>query len=328
MSARWKSRFLSWIGRIIGEEFVIFFSKAVILWIIPVAGSGGLLVLGKQSLASMTPLHIAGLLVIGACVSLLLFAAMMNAFDRYTSFRLAPVLTDSRNRPVSRKRDLPIVKPAILAALSVLLVLAGFHFYGAGNDADASPSGTDGLPSADTLPSQPLSRLRITRILAVADFARSNVTWPFVNVYYDNAGTGPLKSVAYAWTPKFVDRQLTEDELTFAQDSLFGIDGWDQRMASQENSEIYPGDAEHFLSIPSSEGQISQEFLGNFQDVVSGMRLLYIIIAFKYIDSVTGSVLVTEECMWFTDVLPSGAVALHQCGRNRTFADVSPALSP
>lgn len=177
----------------------------------------------------------------------------------------------------------------------------------------AAPRNTSEPPTP-----QPQARLRI---LDVRRGNPSSAPFPGLNIHYNNAGPLPTNSIASRWSAAFAPAPFSLEAMNQAQDNILHWDGWESEMAKHQQEEMNPGDAGDYTSIPNSEGVLADFFRADFDNMLSGTRILQIFLTFKFRDSSTPAnmVIVTEECFWF-----SGNLARHNCGRRRTFLEQRP----
>ena len=161
-------------------------------------------------------------------------------------------------------------------------------------------------------PSQ--ARIRVVDVVAVP-MSKSGASFPALNIYYDNAGTGLATGIVSRFAAGFGKGLLSDEGMLAEQDKLLQWDGWKSAMDKRRQSEMHPGDLGEFTSIPNMEGTLAEQFRSNWDNVAAGTTVLYVFITFKYFDP-SGGIGVTENCFWF-----SGGFARHDCGRGRSFIE-------
>lgn len=158
-----------------------------------------------------------------------------------------------------------------------------------------------------------LGRVRVTNIEAIP--AEQNpLKVPALTFFYDNAGTGKIRGVSYRFAVAITDGLMPEEKVVQEQNRLVLWSGWQAAMKRRQDVELRPGDPGEYLTIPPSPGDALDIFRRHFDDVISGNKLLYIFLTFKFFDE-SGRIGITETCSYFS-VTPSP----HVCGRSRTFA--------
>ncbi|SRR6266852_5320976 len=175
------------------------------------------------------------------------------------------------------------------------------------------PKGNSSPISPESSLPVPEPRIRIIDVAAIP-MSANGASFPAINVYYDNAGTGVATGIVSHFGAGFGG--MISDEQTLAeQDKLLRRDGWRDEMDRRKQHEMRPGDPGEFTSIPNMEGVLAEQFRDNWEKVSTGTTVLHVFVTFKYFNP-SGETKVTEYCFWF-----SGGFARHTCGRARTFTE-------